>query len=1337
MKKILLNSLLLFTTLISINAPLHGMPGKRKLQENKETDKQNKDKKRKASTTEQSINDPKLGSTETLLEMEVEPTSEPSASASSGRRKPNRSQQANILLPVAAQSSSSASSTSPSLTQPTHASSKSDVYVGGDTTNLPEETIDAEMPHFGKRRSKTSSQKRSELKEQSLAKDVKKEYKEIIKHYGIASDVSMNDAGPGKRIPSNQKLRPSSRDDRDDMKNMREKIANKSAQSSSDQMNEDEDTMFENELEKRAEEYIEIAGIKNPNSSSEIQNHNNNSNEQEAMPDEQDKFAHKAISTAQEKNRREQTKKDAHAKTQAKNSMSSLDTLLTAASTDLLTGQATKESNNAALADAIEGNNLETVSSLLEDKSTQQLLKGENGQKLIRTAEDLTDSFSTSSARNVNEQIIAILKNTREKFQTGTPESFLRMRTQATASAQNACNLIEAAGNGKPIQNNNYEQRDINVALTLINQRLRIIGNNANNNKSDATIERNWYTKAKKVIEALQKSVQPASKPTAKKSSAATLEQKENSENINSTAQTSNPNPSSSSSNQMDDSTSSLMVACQNGESKAVERSLANGANVHAKSSIGCTALHYAAANNSALCIKVLLEAGASINATATDGKTPLMVACASGSLAAVKRLLKNGANIDAKDNLGKSALDYVVGGNHGAIAQLLLAAREIHTDKTQDYTKLKDEFRTMLQTHLRNFFINECRPNPSISNIGIRLMTDDIGNFVSTNLTINTLTFNALLSKLMDKIWSRFSFFNKSQEAHDKITAEVKKFLEKNLPILLRLGLQRPATSVNTVQASQSSSQARQQTGDHKFSTSASSSQNDSTTNQLMIACQNGDLKTVEQLLENGADIHAKNSDGWTALDYAIWQNQDIVTQYLLSKGALIDATTNDNFTPLMLACRFSSPKIVQLLLQNKANVHAKNQDEWTALHFAAKQNQDAIIKLLLEAGALIDVTETGGCTPLMIACQHGSLKAVQQLLKNGANIHAKDSHGYTTLHWATQENQAATVKLLFNTGAYTADEYQAALAHARECNSDDVVTLLLSQDTSADIWTIGTRLADAFIVSEQKMITDNPPIFIVHPTTQSLRLANNIKILHSCSKHKKHKHNKTTKPETNSASSSASATVSFSAQESTSQATTQPSIPEAWSTFVETVIIDVCISTLNGYHKIADDQMRATVRNQLLGLYPTLGQLNTPEAFINVIMNILMNNLSPLVSRDMDEVRTDLEDALCTLLKRNNIISKLQTLSLGFELKAAAEVEKLNKRHDDDDDNTPGAMSSYERKQWQKVVGIKPDSFMNSHATHWGLTALMTLGTHAAHKHMVPGQKIPAHMLAAASAA
>ena len=67
---------------------------------------------------------------------------------------------------------------------------------------------------------------------------------------------------------------------------------------------------------------------------------------------------------------------------------------------------------------------------------------------------------------------------------------------------------------------------------------------------------------------------------------------------------------------------------------------------------------------------------------------------------------------------------------------------------------------------------------------------------------------------------------------------------------------------------------------------------------------------------LEDGADITATDSDGWTLLHWAARCNKRTdVIELLLEHGADVDAKTNDNETPLLVAIYPNSDPAVTVL--------------------------------------------------------------------------------------------------------------------------------------------------------------------------------------------------------------------------------------------------------------------------------------------------------------------------------------------------------------------------------------------------------------------------------------
>jgi ankyrin repeat protein len=53
------------------------------------------------------------------------------------------------------------------------------------------------------------------------------------------------------------------------------------------------------------------------------------------------------------------------------------------------------------------------------------------------------------------------------------------------------------------------------------------------------------------------------------------------------------------------------------------------------------------------------------------------------------------------------------------------------------------------------------------------------------------------------------------------------------------------------------------------------------------MLAAMNGHAGIIQDLLNRGADVRAKDARGWTTLMYATWHGHAAIVQTLLKQGA------------------------------------------------------------------------------------------------------------------------------------------------------------------------------------------------------------------------------------------------------------------------------------------------------------------------------------------------------------------------------------------------------------------------------------------------------------------
>jgi ankyrin repeat protein len=106
------------------------------------------------------------------------------------------------------------------------------------------------------------------------------------------------------------------------------------------------------------------------------------------------------------------------------------------------------------------------------------------------------------------------------------------------------------------------------------------------------------------------------------------------------------------------------------------------------------------------------------------------------------------------------------------------------------------------------------------------------------------------------------------------------------------------------------------------------------------MLAAAAGQVDTVRLLIDNGADLNAKNDDGSTAL---------------------------------MVAALKGHLEIVRTLLAAGADVSVQDLDQDSALKLAVENGHAELVKILLEQGAYYQLKN--GRTPLMGAAERGDL--------------------------------------------------------------------------------------------------------------------------------------------------------------------------------------------------------------------------------------------------------------------------------------------------------------------------------------------------------------------------
>ena len=193
----------------------------------------------------------------------------------------------------------------------------------------------------------------------------------------------------------------------------------------------------------------------------------------------------------------------------------------------------------------------------------------------------------------------------------------------------------------------------------------------------------------------------------------------------------------------------------------------------------------------------------------------------------------------------------------------------------------------------------------------------------------------------------------------------------------------------------------------------------------QLLQAAQRGDREAALKLLQEGADINARDAHGRTPVMIATYQHNTEMVRELIQAGADINIRDYNKENPLLhagahgwldilalaieanadtrLTNRFGGISIIpaserghvevvrELLTRTDINVNHVNNLGWTALLEAivlsdGGQAHQQIVQLLIEHGADVNLPDKDGVTPLQNVRKRGFTEIERILQQAGA---------------------------------------------------------------------------------------------------------------------------------------------------------------------------------------------------------------------------------------------------------------------------------------------------------------------------------------------------------------
>lgn len=220
------------------------------------------------------------------------------------------------------------------------------------------------------------------------------------------------------------------------------------------------------------------------------------------------------------------------------------------------------------------------------------------------------------------------------------------------------------------------------------------------------------------------------------------------------------------------------------------------------------------------------------------------------------------------------------------------------------------------------------------------------------------------------------------------------------------------------------------------------------------------GDVTTVSEHLKAHPDlINVVNHRGETPL---IRARHEAMLTLLLEHGADLHAVDRDGRTALHQAAHRKRAPLVALLLEHGAKVGLQNREGWTALHYACRGRNSSleIARLLIDAGADPDIPmeRATRCTPFELALASGNIELIRFLLPRSQWANREDSNAQASqvLHAAAESANVEIFQWLLEAGA----DVNLFNRHGRtplhevsrnRASPADLVTLLLEHGADA----------------------------------------------------------------------------------------------------------------------------------------------------------------------------------------------------------------------------------------------------------------------------------------------
>jgi ankyrin repeat protein len=236
-----------------------------------------------------------------------------------------------------------------------------------------------------------------------------------------------------------------------------------------------------------------------------------------------------------------------------------------------------------------------------------------------------------------------------------------------------------------------------------------------------------------------------------------------------------------------------------------------------------------------------------------------------------------------------------------------------------------------------------------------------------------------------------------------------------------------------------------------------------------LMWAVRRGDIKSIQILLEWGADVEKADRMMIRPIHKAVADADDECVRILLEAGAVATVADVDGAQPIhnIVFSPYNRVKSIEALLAHGADLNARCNRQCTPLHWAVDMHQTEgamdNIQYLVDHGADIEALDSFGDSAVIDAICTMDLRMLRFLIKRGAILDRKRKNGTTALHVAVWNGTLECWDILTN-----------AARIGRFQNLD-----LEALHEKHDIWHCFDKCRDKWFVGERQSLEVEKPAF------------------------------------------------------------------------------------------------------------------------------------------------------------------------------------------------------------------------------------------------------------------